>query len=689
MVALPVVAPPRQGLLAVWLPVPMGIGVLAYFALRHEPPLWSGPLVIAFGLALSRRLRWPGVAILMIGLGFACGSLATWRAPPPLVLPRKATIVSGVVRGVEPQENGRRLTIVAPRLDGGPALPRSLHVRLRATDLTPVATGQTVSLRALLRPPPPPAYPGAWDLQRDDFFAGLGGGGFALGKVSPGSGPAGDGLGGWWQGVRDGVAARALAALPAREGGIAATLLAGEPAAIPAEQRAAFRDAGLAHLLAIAGLHIGIVMALVFGLTRSVLARFEHAALHWPVREIAALAALSAGGLYLALTGAHLPILRSFAMACLVTAGLLAGRRAVSLQGWALAALALLALWPNALNGAAFQMSFAAVLALIAGYEALRPWLTRLRGDGRLWHRARSHLAALALTSLLAGAASAPFGAYHFGRVQLYFVVSNLLAVPITAVWVMPLGLAALLLMPLHLASFALVPMGWGIALLTMIAGRVAAWPAASLAVPPPPGWGLALIALGLLWLCLGHGRPRLGGLALLLAGTLSPMLAQPPDLLVSSDARLIALRRPAGLLVQRGSGTDAFTLDAWRQLWAVNAIRPFPDVGDGGVPGLACSPTGCRIGPLLLARDVTVTSPDCAGVRLVIAAEPARDLCPDAAVVDRFSVWRDGATAVWLHGDRVLTLSDRTERGDRPWVPPPPIAAPRAVSTLPRASAE
>ncbi len=667
----------------------MGIGVLTYFALRHEPPLWAGPLIMMLGIVVSRRARLPGIAALMVGLGFACGSLATWRAPPPLVLPRKATIVSGVVRGVEPQENGRRLTIVAPRLDGGPVLPRTLHVRLRATDATPVATGQSVSVRALMRSPAPPAYPGAWDLQRDDFFSGLGGGGFALGKVSPGPYPGDGGVAGWWQSVRDAVANRARAALPASEGGIAATLLTGAATTIPADERAAFRDAGLAHLLAIAGLHIGIVMGLVFGLTRSVLARVEHAALHWPVRQIAALAALAAGGLYLALTGAHLPILRSFAMACLVTAGLLAGRRALSLQGWALAAIVLLAVWPNALNGAAFQMSFAAVLALIAGYEALRPWLTRLSGDGRLRHQARHHLAALALTSLLAGAASAPFAAYHFGRVQLYFVLSNLLAVPVTAAWVMPFGLLALLLMPLHLAGLAFVPMGWGIALLTAIARHVAAWPAASLAVPPPPGWGLAAIALGLLWLCLGRSRARSGGLALLLAGTLSPLAARPPDLLVSSDARLIALRRPDGMLIQQGPGADAFTLDAWRQLWAVSATRPFPDAGDGGVPGLACSATGCRLGPLLLARDVAAVSPDCAGVGLVVAAEPARDLCPDAAVVDRFSVWRDGATAIWLSGDRALTLTDRVERGDRPWVPQPPTAAPRAVSTLPRALAE
>ncbi len=173
-------------------------------------------------------------------------------------------------------------------------------------------------------------------------------------------------------------------------------------------------------------------MGLVFGTTRLLLACWERAALHWPTKPIAALVALLAGGAYMLMAGAHVPVMRSFAMACLVTLGVVVGRRALSLRGLALAALALMAFAPQEVVGVSFQMSFAAVLALISGYEALRPVLARLHGDG-WWRRSAAHIAALVLTSLLAGTASAPYGAYHFGHIQLYFIAANVLAVPLTA----------------------------------------------------------------------------------------------------------------------------------------------------------------------------------------------------------------------------------------------------------------
>ncbi len=242
------------------------------------------------------------------------------------------------------------------------------------------------------------------------------------------------------QSLRETIAARFEAALPGAPGAVAATLLTGMPSAIPESDREAFRASGLAHLLAVAGLHIGIVMGLIFGATRGALVCFERPALHWPVKQIAAVAALAAGGFYMVLTNMHVPIVRSFLMAALFTIAVLLGRAAISLRALGLAAVALVLLEPQEVPGVSFQMSFAAVLALIAGYEALRPHLHALHGDGGAARRFGLHVTGLALTSLIAGTASAPFGAYHFGKIQLYFVLANMIAVPLTAMWVMPAG---------------------------------------------------------------------------------------------------------------------------------------------------------------------------------------------------------------------------------------------------------
>ena len=673
-----------------WLAVSGMAGVAAYFAQRAEPPGWVG-LAAVLGALLACVLAWrhpvpraAGLVGLAAAAGFLSAQAQTRRALPIEAIPAKAAVLTGVVRGVDVLPDGRRVTLSGVRLtpDAAP-LARTVRVRLRRGDAAELAAGDRIQLRSLLRAPAPPAYPGAWDLQRDAFFSGLGASGYALNPAVPLERAPPTGPVAVLQGLRDGIATRILAGLPGPAGAVAGTLLTGTTASIPQADREAFRDSGLAHLLAVAGLHIGIVMGLVMGATRLVLAAIERTALHWPTKAIAGCAALAVGGCYLLLTGSHVPIMRSFAMACLVTLGIVLGRRALSLRGLTIAAAAVMMIAPNEVAGVSFQMSFAAVLALISGYEALRPYLARLHGDG-LRLRVLSHVAALTLTSLLAGTASAPYGAYHFGHIQLYFIVANLLAVPLTAFWVMPAGLVALALMPFGLERLALAPMGWGIEGILWIGRTVSAWPAATLAVPAMPVWGLAVFSAGLAWLGLWRSRARLAGVPVMLAGLLSPLAAPPPDVLMSSDARLIAVRDGTYWLQSR-SGASKFVRDAWRDHLASGPLQPVQE----GRPA-SCTATECRIEPagLLLLRDASRAT-DCTGVRLLISAEPARGECPAGVpYLDRFSVWRDGAHAVWFIGDGPRILSDRANRGDRPWVPPPPRAR-ATVPNLPMAPAE
>ena len=515
-----------------WLAVAMAAGAVLYFTRLDEPAAWLGPAALAAAIALCAACwRLPALRALSLmlaatALGFAAGQAGTGRALPIDPLPARAVTLSATVRGVDTLPDGRRLVLEDVRLAPGHTidqlpLHRLVRVRMKRGDDTPVAAGDRIDVRAVLRPPSPPSYPGAWDLQRDAFFNGIGAGGTALNPVAV---KRHDPPAGWAarvQSLRDTIGQRAMAALPGPAGAVAATLLNGSTLSIPLPDREAFRDSGLAHLLAVAGLHIGIVMGLFMLVTRLALAAWPHAALHWPTKAMAGAVALAAGAAYLVLTGAHVPIMRSFAMACLVTLGIVVGRRALSFRGLALGAAALVLIAPNEVVGVSFQMSFAAVLALIAGYEALRPLLARLHGRG--WRRVAAHVAALVLTSLLAGTASAPYGAYHFGHIQVYTVAANVVAVPLTAMWVMPLGVLALFLMPLGLEYLAFAPMGWGLDAILWIARGVAAWPAATLPAPPMPGWGLLAFSLGLAWLCLWRTRVRLAGIALILAGLLSP----------------------------------------------------------------------------------------------------------------------------------------------------------------------
>jgi competence protein ComEC len=682
-----------------WLPVLMAVGILLYYVLRFEPPAWAGSAVAvpATIAALCRPGGWQrgaAAALAAAAIGFAAAQYATARAPPlETALPTRAVQVTGTVRVAEVLAAGRRITLEAVRLNNGPPHQRFLRIRLRRGDTTPIQTGDQLQVRALVRPPEPPAYPGGWDLQRDAFYAGLGGSGFALGPVVLLSHGAPSAPLRVIQRLREVVAARIAAVIPGSAGAFAVTLLTGFQNAMAPADHDAFRAAGLAHLLAVAGLHIGIVMGFAMLLARTAFALSEHASLFWPTKQLAALAALAVGLGYALLTGLHVPILRSFAMASLFTLGILAGRRSISLRGLGLAATVLMLTEPQEVPGVSFQMSFSAVLALISGYAALRPWLLRLRGQspGR---RFAAYVLALVLTSALAGTASGPYGAYHFGRVQTYFVVANVAAVPLTAFWVMPLGLLSLPLMPFRLEFLTLVPMGWGAQAVLWVARTTAAWPGATLAVPHAPAWGLAVLSLGSAWLGLWQTRLRLAGVAAILLGLASPLLIRPPDLLVSNDARLIAVRTQDGVWLQSGSGASKFIRDAWLQYWSVATPHGMPRDGIAAGGTVTCTAGECLLRPYanapaaLLVRG-TAKPNGCAAASIIVSAEPARRLCPRPwpKLVDRFTVWREGAAAIWLtpHGAAVLT--DRGERGRRPWVPPPPTPRVRAPSRLPPAA--
>jgi competence protein ComEC len=379
-------------------------------------------------------------------------------------------------------------------------------------------------------------------------------------------------------------------------------------------------------------------------------------------------------------------------MACLLTMAILAGRQPVSLRGLGLAGIALMLISPYEVPGVSFQMSFSAVLALISGYEALRPWLRRLYGKS-LAKRLLSYAIALALTSTLAGTASLPYGAYHFGHVQIYYVLSNIVAVPVTAFWVMPAGMIALLLMPFGLDWLALVPMGWGAAVLIDIARFTAALPAATVAVPHIPQWGLIVLSIGIAWLGLWRSWIRLLGIAAIVVGIASPAFDRPPDLLLSADAGLIGFRTEQGVFLQQTRSGADFTRDAWFTRWQADAAAPLPAEGTAAAGALTCAKDACLfrprdgVMPALLVRG-PARPEGCATASVVVSAEPARSVCPRPSPrpVDRFTVWREGAVAIWLepHGARVLT--DRADRGERPWVVPPPKPRARPVSSLPMA---
>ncbi|UCH74536.1 MAG: ComEC/Rec2 family competence protein [Rhodospirillales bacterium] len=665
-----------------WMPVLVGSGIAAYFALPTEPPGWigAGALLVLSAVAALRRRHATALTVGLVGGmlagGFAVAQLRAESTAAPVLAERYGPApVVGLVTQVEEMPAGPRVTLERVTLEGYATelTPRRVRITLRRSDR--VRIGSTIDVLARLAPPFSPVMPGAFDFQRSSWFKGLGATGFALApaRILAADDPKSARL--LLADFRYRVAERTRLALAGQTGAVAAALMTGDRSAISRPTLYAMRDSGLAHLLAISGLHLGLVAATLFFGSRALLASSERLALRHPIKKWAAVLALAGSFGYLLLAGAPIPTQRAFLMTGLVLIAVIVDREAISMRLVAWAAVLVLAAAPESLLGASFQMSFAAVVALVAFYEVARDRLQTIRAilpDG-LPGRILAYAAGVAATTVVASVATGLIGLHHFGRVAVYGLAANMLAVPITALWIMPSAVIAALLMPFGLEGPALAAMGAGIDFVLSIATTVSSWPGAVRHVPAMPTGGLVLTAMGGLWLCLWRCRWRYFGLVAILAGVATIPLARGPDIILSGDARLMAVRMGDGQLSLSDPRGARFQSAIWLERNGQSRIDVWPAAGESPDGGLTCDSIGCiyRIAGLdvALLRDGRALDEDCRRADILISAVPVRGRCPYPRwLIDRFDIWRGGGTALWVDETGVQIRTVAEAQGARPW---------------------
>ena len=672
---------------ALWFPAFLGTGIGIYFWLTFEPARWVGPVALLVGiggvavaLRLGRLLA-PAIIVAAIALGFAVAQFQAWHVAAPVLTRQLGPVgIEGRLVLVDPLPEGTRIIIEPRHIDRLSArdMPTRVRVRIRGTgeDLVP---GNQYSVRAMLLPPPAPSMPGAYDFQRRAYFDQLGAVGFAL-SAPVQTAVAGDFAASRWRGfveaTRTAIMTRIRAALPGRTGAIAAALMTGETHAIPPADAGAFRDAGLAHILVIAGLHMGMVAGIVFFAVRAMLALIPAIALRYSTKKWAASASLLTTFLYMLISGATVSSRRAFVMIALMLLGVLFDRVSVSTRTLAYAAIVIMLLAPESATGPSFQMSFAAVAGLVACYETLRPRLSAWHAHAGFWRRAGLYVFGIALTTTVTTIATMPFTIYHFNRFPLYSIVANVLAVPITGFWIMPWAILSCLLMPFGLEAWALHPMGWGIETVAAIAYWVTAWPGAILHVPSMPASGLALMTLGGLWLCIWLGRWRLLGLVPMAAGYATLLFVVPPDILVSSDGKLAAVLGSDGTYLpstQRGAKSAEET---WSRRAAADLGPVWPVLGVSKDGLMSCDDKAClyRAKGLTIAfvRDHRAVRDECDQADLVVSPVAAHFTCRDQRMIDSVDTWKKGGHAIWLEPDGIRTETVADWRGYRLWAREP-----------------
>lgn len=683
-----------------WLPVALAGGIGGYFSLTVEPPVAVGLAMTAAATLAALLVRrhvlpaWLSLLLVAAALGFTAAQLRTWSIATVMLERESWATVTGRVSVVERRPAGWRLTLVdlvsmqAAGIDRTPGAVRiAVAGRRPGSVLEGLRAGDRVRVRASLRPPSPPVAPGAYDFQRDAFFRGIGAVGFAVGPIelldrAPTGGAAS--LWGAVDRVRTAVAGRIRNVLPGPAGAVAAAMLVGDRAGIDEPTAETFRETGLAHLLAISGLHMGLVAGTVYASLRFAMAAWPAVALRRPVKKWAAAAALVAAALYLLLAGAPVPTQRAFLMTGLILVAVLLDREAISLHLVAWAAAAVLAIAPETLTGPSFQLSFAAVTALIAAWEAFaRSRRRRFHGALGMLRRLVGYVGGVAATSLVASLVTAPVVAHHFQQVPLLGSVANLVAVPLTAFVTMPAGVAALVAMPVGWEGAPLRVMGWGIEATLWAAELAAQGPMTAIGVPALGTGPLVALAIGGLWLGLWRSALRWLGIGCIAAGLLLAAMETPPDALFAADGSLSAVRIPGlGWAVSSATG-NRFQRAAWERRWGGEPATGFVAAdgleGAAAPEGFGCDGFGCvlRLRGRLLAMP---TSPeaaleDCLRADLIVTAVRLRQGCGrgGASVIDRGALRHGGALAVWMGTDGVRLHTVAENRGLRPWVVPLP----------------
>ena len=557
-----------------WISVLFGMGIGLYFGLSAEPSLWWTLGIIEIFILIvilyhksEEKLLFLSIPAIVLA-GFTYIQLdAAYIAKTPRLEGEEAIYVQGRISNVDYNSKQRqRITLEKMQNFAGEEIKGSYKITLMpyAAEKT-FQVGECVELAAKVMPPYPTTMVGGYQFDRKTFFDKINGTGYSLSRVfvipCGKSQITGESV---IEKIRNKIVKRIESVLPQDEAGIASALIAGVRNGISQRVTNNYRDSGLAHFLSISGLHMSMLAGFMFLLVRYVVVLMPSLALRYDSKKIAAVFAVVMSFVYLLISGYSVPTQRAFLMTLIFLIGVMISRRSISMRTISWAALCVLMVSPVALITPSFQMSFAAVVALIAFYESCRSYVQIKVRDKNIFKIVLVYLFGIVVSDFIASIATLPYSIYHFNRVAVYTSLGNLLAGPIIGLWIMPFVLISMLLMPLGLDYVPLKILGYGIHWVNEITAYVSALPHAGVPVMSMPMWGLIAITLGGLWLCLWQRKWRHFGWIGIMIGSLSLCLTQTPDVLIDSSGKAIAVKDKADNMVVLPSRGKMFIKNIW-----------------------------------------------------------------------------------------------------------------------------
>lgn len=669
--------------LFLWLPVVFGLGIAAYFAIPFEPNVLMSaapPMLLLAVLVrlypqhhdsaylFARYLVCLAMFLLFCGIGAAKAGTHFYGTP---ILQKSMTYadVQGVIESIEKLDGKRGSRVVLNNLviEELPPhqTPRKIRITFRKDEN--LKAGARIKTLAKLDAPSNAVLPGAYDFRRHLFFEGIGAVGFSYrsaviitqSQAAP-----------MFEAMRESIHDDIKKAAGPVSAGIISALITGERGEIAEEDNEAMRDSGLYHLLSISGGHVATVAGVLFFFLRFFMAAIPWIALRFPIKKIAACAAMIGATFYVLLAGAEVPAIRALLMTGLVMLAIMLDRSPLSTRLVAFSAMVILIMVPHALVGVSFQMSFAAVAALICFFEYIRPWWMAWYSSGGFVRKAFMYVVAVLITSVIAGGMTGFFSLYHFQSFAVFGVLANMMAVPLTAFVIMPAAIVAMILTPFGLTAWAYEVMEWGVLKMLVIAHWTAGFEGAVFHVTQ---WPIATFVLGasaiVLFLVWGGWRGKAAAVFLMMVGLFVASVSKPPDVMVSSSGKLQAVRSGDDVFVS-SIRKEKFVVENWMRLQGLGNQKPKSFYSDASP--VACDDFACRWEQkgkkisFLKGRDAM--NEECAWADMVISPIPvSKKLCGhEAKLIDLYDVKDRGAHAIYLNDVRIKSVGEAV--GARPW---------------------
>ncbi|WP_025898992.1 ComEC/Rec2 family competence protein [Sneathiella glossodoripedis] len=672
--------------LFLFVPVFLAMGIGLYFVLPYEPKTqihFIPPILIAVAYLMRRIPALWGVnyfliPFLLISVGFSAAMLRQQWVAAPVLTQKSFSSIEGKIVDLSFGRKETRMVLENVVLEGELYKTVRLNVRTGSDHLTP---GDFVKLDAVLLPPPLPTHPGAYDFQRDLYFKSIGAVGYAVNRPSIIK-TRGDSdphpLFSWSSTfLRHAIAQQITQYAPKESQGFLMAVMIGEKRVLDKETEENMRKSGLAHMLAISGLHMVMIGGLVFFFTRFLLSLSAYLTLRYPIKTWSAIAAMIAVSGYLLVSGMSVSAVRAYIMIMLVFGAICFNRQAISLRNVALAAIFILLLRPESLLSASFQMSFAAVFALVAFYEKFSDRFYMTGHKAHFLLRPVIYGWGVAMTSLVATFATALFAIYHFGQFSLAGIFVNSLAVPIMGFWVMPMVILSFALMPFDAAWIGFYLAAMGVDLIEKLAGFGASFDYSSIPVKSFSQISLVLLILSMICLVCFRSRLKLIGVLPLAAAIGAQSLHQLPDILVSDSGRLVLLASQESGPIVNDRRRERFIRSRWQEYYGVREVAIFKEIIADDKGELRCDPLGCvwktnNTQTIAYSLNPYSHKADCERADVVIAQDPIRiDCSPATLSIDRFDLWRNGAHALYITNERPFRVTTvNGVRGNRPWVP-------------------